>query len=124
MKNQDIGARPPGWQSIEQVFLFAISHLDFLHVTNTLHVKDLEVYADPLLENILFHMMQNVLQYGEHASEVTLLYKEKAEGLVVVIEDNGVGIPADDKEQIFDQGFGEDRALDCFSSGRSYLSPV
>lgn len=82
------------------------------------------MYADPLLENILFHMMQNVLLYGEHASEVTLLYKEKAEGLVVVIEDNGVGIPADDKEQIFDQGFGEDRALDCFSSGRSYLSPV
>ncbi|OPX66854.1 MAG: aerobic respiration control sensor protein ArcB [Methanoregulaceae archaeon PtaB.Bin056] len=111
---QDMGARPPRWQSIEQVFLFAISHLDFLHITHALHVKDLEVYADPLLENVFFHMMQNVLLYGEHASEVTIRYQEKPEGLVLFIEDNGVGIPAEEKHMIFDRGYGKSNGLGLF----------
>jgi hypothetical protein len=34
-------------------------------------VDDLEIYADPLLEKVFYHLMQNVLRYGEHATEVT-----------------------------------------------------
>lgn len=111
---QNMGAMPPRWQSIEHVFLFAISHLDFVHISHSLQVKGLEVYADPLLEQVFFNMMQNVLKYGEHASHVTLSCKEYSEGLVVFIEDNGVGIPAEEKHMIFDRGHGKSTGLGLF----------
>jgi PAS domain S-box-containing protein len=111
---QDMGVKPPRWQNIGQVFLFAISHLDFLYITRNLHVEDLEVYTDPMLEKVFFHLMQNVLRYGEHATEVTIRYQEKSDGLVLFVEDNGVGIPAEEKHMIFDRGYGKNTGLGLF----------
>ncbi|MFA5269579.1 MAG: PAS domain S-box protein [Methanoregula sp.] len=111
---QDMGVKPPRWQNIGRVFLLAISHLDFLHIVRNLYVEDLEVYADPLLEKVFFRLMQNVLRYGEHATEVTLRYEEKPDGLVLFVEDNGVGIPAEEKHLIFDRGYGKNTGLGLF----------
>ena len=111
---QDMGVKPPRWQSIGQVFLFAISHLDFLHISRNLQVKDLEVYADPLLEMVFFHLMQNILRYGGHATEVIIRYEEKPDGLVLFVEDNGVGIPVETKHMIFDRGYGKNTSLGLF----------
>jgi PAS domain S-box-containing protein len=111
---QDMGVKPPRWQNIGQVFLFAISHLDFLRITHNLQVEGLEIWADPLLEKIFFNMMQNVLLYGGNASGVTIRYQEKADGLVLFIEDNGVGIPAEEKHMIFDRGHGKSNGLGLF----------
>ena len=111
---QDMGVRPPQWQNIGQVFLMAISHLDFLRITRNFHAEGLEVYADPLLEKVFFHLMQNVLIYGQHATEVTISYQEKPDGLTLFIEDNGIGIPTAEKHVIFDRGYGKGTGLGLF----------
>jgi PAS domain S-box-containing protein len=111
---QDLGTKPPLWQNIHQVFLLSISHLDFLRIRHDLHAENLEVYADPLLETVFFHMMQNVLRYGEHATGVTIRYQEKPDGLVLFIEDNGAGVPAEEKNMIFDRGHGKNTGLGLF----------
>lgn len=111
---QEMGVKPPKWQNVGQVFLFAISHMDFSRITRHFHAEGLEVYADPLLERVLFHMMQNILQYGGHATDVTFSYRETSEGLVLVIEDNGAGIPAEEKNMIFDRGYGKNTGLGLF----------
>jgi len=111
---QDMGVKPPRWQNIVQVFLLAISHLDFLHIARNLQVENLEVYADPLLEMVFFHLMQNVLRYGGHATGVTLRYEEIPDGLVLFIEDNGAGIPVEEKPLIFDREHGKNTGLGLF----------
>ena len=111
---QDMGVNPPRWQNIGQVFLFAISHLDFLHISHTIQVKGLEIYADPLLEKVFFNLMQNVLLHGEHATEVTIRSRENSDGLVLIVEDNGVGIPAEEKQMIFDRGYGKNTGIGLF----------
>ena len=111
---QDLGVRPPRWQNIGQVFLLAISHLDFLHIARNLQVDGLEVYTDPMLEKVFFHLMQNVLRYGGHATAVTIRYQENPDGLVLFVEDNGVGIPAGEKQMIFDRGYGKNTGLGLF----------
>jgi len=111
---QDMGIQNPRWQDVNQVFLFAISHLDFLHIRHTCRVEGLQIYTDPLLEKVLFHLMQNVLTHGVHATEVTMWYKEKQDGLILIIEDNGVGIPAEEKHMIFDRGHGKSTGLGLF----------
>lgn len=111
---QDMGVRPPRWQHVGQVVLLAISHLDFLPIARNLRVDDLEVYVDPLLEKVFFHMMQNVLTCAGHATEMTITCHEKPDGLVLVFEDNGVGIPAEEKHMIFDRGYGKSSGLGLF----------
>ncbi|WP_321507460.1 PAS domain S-box protein [uncultured Methanoregula sp.] len=111
---QDMGVKPPQWQDISRVFVLAISHLDFLRIKRNFHAEGLEVYADPLLEKVFFNLMQNVLKYGVHATEVTIRYQERPDGLVLILEDNGVGIPAEEKHMIFDRGYGKDNGLGLF----------
>ncbi len=111
---QDMGIKPPRWQNVGNVFLLAISHLDFLHIARNISVVDLEIYADPLLELVFFHLMQNVLVHGVHATQVTIRYLEKPDGLTLVIEDNGAGIPAEEKHIIFDRGYGRNSGLGLF----------
>jgi PAS domain S-box-containing protein len=111
---QDMGVQNPRWQAVSQVFLFAISHLDFLHIHHTSRLEGLHIYADPLFEKVLFHLMQNVLVHGVHATEVTLWYQEREDKLILVIEDNGTGIPPDEKNIIFDRGLGKNAGLGLF----------
>jgi signal transduction histidine kinase len=58
--------------------------------------------------------MQNVIKHGVRATEVTLRYVEHPESLVLIIEDNGVGIPAEEKHMIFDRGYGKGSGLGLF----------
>ncbi len=111
---QDMGINPPRWQNVGRTFLFAISHLDFLHIAHRIDTGDLEVYADPLLEKVFFNLMENVLRHGGDPSEVRLWYQEKPDGLVLYVEDNGIGIPQEEKHMIFDRGYGKDTGLGLF----------
>lgn len=111
---QEMGMHPPRWQNVRQVFLYAISHLDFLHMKQNLHLGTLEIFADPLFEKALFNIMENVLAHGVSATEVTLRYEEKPDHLTLLIEDNGVGIPAEEKNMIFDRGYGKGTGLGLF----------
>ncbi|PKL65409.1 MAG: hypothetical protein CVV32_02790 [Methanomicrobiales archaeon HGW-Methanomicrobiales-3] len=111
---QEMGIHPPRWQNVRQVFLFAISHLDFLHMKQNLHLANLEIFADPLFEKALFNIMQNVLEHGARATEVTLHFVKHPESLVLIIEDNGVGIPPEEKNMIFDRGYGKGSGLGLF----------
>jgi PAS domain S-box-containing protein len=111
---QDMGMNPPRWQNVGQTFLFAISHLDFLPITHRIDIGGLEIYADPLLEKVFFNLMENVLRHGRDPSEVRLWCQEKSDGLVLYVEDNGIGIPQEEKHMIFDRGYGKDTGLGLF----------
>jgi ABC-type amino acid transport substrate-binding protein len=101
---QDMGMSEPKWQSVNYVFINAISHLDFSKISRIVDLDNIEIYADPLLENVLFQIMENVIRHGTGATEITLRYQENPDGLVILIEDNGPGIPAAEKERIFEKG--------------------
>jgi PAS domain S-box-containing protein len=111
---QDMGIQSPRWQDVGQVFLFAISHLDFLNIRHDCRIQGLQIYADPLFEKVLFHLMQNVIKHGVHVTEVTISSQKRSDGLVLIIEDNGVGIPAGEKHMIFDRGYGKHTGLGLF----------
>jgi ABC-type amino acid transport substrate-binding protein/two-component sensor histidine kinase len=100
---QDLGVKPAAWQDVSQVFLIGISHIDSLKLGRKIQLDNLEVYADPLLENVFFTLAENVLIHGVTATEISLSCQETPEGLTMVFEDNGTGIPAHAKETIFER---------------------
>ena len=109
-----MGVHPPRWQDVNQVFLYAISHLDSLKVTRNVEVSELEIYADPLLENVFFNMAENIFLHGQGATEISLCYEETDGGILIILADNGTGIPAEEKEKIFSRGYGKNTGLGLF----------
>ncbi len=111
---QEMGIHPARWQNVRQVFLYAISHLDFMTMQQDLRLDDLEVFADPLLEKALFNIMENVLHHSVKATTVRLHYTRTPDTVILAIEDNGVGIPVEEKNMIFDRGYGKGSGLGLF----------
>jgi ABC-type amino acid transport substrate-binding protein len=100
-KYQDLGIQQPRWQNVNYTLVTAISHLDFSRIRRTVALSDLEIYADPLLEDVFVTLMENVLQCGVGAMELSIRYRENPESVTIFIENNGPGVPADQKEKIF-----------------------
>lgn len=102
---QDMGINPPLWQNAGHVFLLAISHLDFLRIRHTIELDGLEIFADPLLEQVFQVLADNVLKHGTGATEMQLRYETAGEHLKMVVEDNGTGIPESLKNTVFEREF-------------------
>ncbi len=111
---QEMGIDPPRWQNVQQTFLFGISHLDILHISRKINTDNLEIYADPLLEKVFYNLAENVLLHAKTATEITLRYHETSNGLTLIFEDNGTGIPDSQKEVIFSQGYGVTKGMGLF----------
>ena len=102
---QNMGLKPAHWQSVEEVFIYAISHLQFLTGSRTIILDGLEVFADPLLERAFFHIMQFMTAQDRNSAEIKLHYRKNEEDITVTIEDTGQGIVPEDKDRIFERGF-------------------
>jgi PAS domain S-box-containing protein len=102
---QNMGMTPPRWQNVSQVFLFAISHLPPLTTERVIAVDGLELYADPLLETTFFNLVGSMQKHGTGATRITLRYEEQGDHLVLILEENGAGVPAEEKEHFFERGY-------------------
>ncbi len=111
---QNLGIRPPAWQNVQQSFLIAISHLDISHLFRNFSVEGLEIYADPLLENVFLTLAENVVMHGKTATEIAFRYHESPEGLTLFFEDNGAGIAPGMKERIFCREYEEKKGMGLF----------
>ncbi|AGB03330.1 response regulator [Methanoregula formicica] len=72
------------------------------------------VFADPMLEKVFFNLFDNACRHGEHATEVVVRCERKGDELTIVVEDNGIGIPDNEKEKIFGKGFGKNTGFGLF----------
>src|SRR5208283_5741875 len=102
---QNLGFKPPVWQDVNRVFLLAISHLDFLAMKREVQLDDLELFADPLLEQVLMILADNTLVHGKKATRIKLGYTEGTDAVTLFFEDDGVGISDKLKIQIFTPEF-------------------
>jgi PAS domain S-box-containing protein len=111
---QNLGFMPPKWQNVDHVFLLAISHLDFQKIKHTIMLNNLEIFADPMLEQVFQIFADNILTHGKTATQVTLRYSEGPESITLFFEDDGVGIPEDNKDKIFSPNFQKKKAVGLF----------
>jgi len=72
----------------------------------------MEVFADPLIVKVFYNHIDNAVRYGNKITAVQFYAREEEDGTAVIIcEDNGDGIPENEKERIFDMGFGKNTGL-------------
>jgi PAS domain S-box-containing protein len=66
----------------------------------------LTVQADSFLRQMFYNFIDNTRKYGQKTSIIKMHYQETGHGnLVLIYEDDGVGISAENKLKLFSQGF-------------------
>lgn len=111
---QDIGNQPPEWQNVRQLILKNCTGMQPGSVAVSVLVTGVEIYADLLLGKVFYHLIENAIQHGGSVTQVRFTCEESFEELVLVCEDDGVGIPADAKEKIFTRQHFEGSGLAMF----------
>jgi PAS domain S-box-containing protein len=113
---ENLATSTPEWQSVNDIVSRAVAQFDLIGVTVTNETGGLEVYADPMLEKVFYNLTDNALRHGEKISEIKARYEKTGDGITIIFEDNGAGIPEPDKEEIFKKGYGKNSGLGLFIS--------
>ena len=108
---QNLGTKEPEWQKPGKI-LSSVPHTDAIIIRSEL--GDLEVFADLMLEKVFQNLIDNSLRHGGNVSEIRVQSRTGPDGLTIIFEDNGIGIPGKEKEKIFGRGYGKNTGLGLF----------
>ncbi len=101
---EKIGSEEPKSINIEECFNEAIglfADLNQIKIVN--ESKGLSVMADSLLRQLFYNLIENTLKHGEKTTQIKLSYKKEKDGVKLIYEDDGIGVPETDKLKIFVQ---------------------
>ena len=111
---QDIGIHEPIWQRPDQVFLKTSGSFADRGVTFSSPEMTSEIFADPLVERVFYNLIDNSIRHGGKVTAITLTLRGDEDHALLIYEDNGNGIPPEEKEKIFNKGFGKHTGFGMF----------
>jgi signal transduction histidine kinase len=106
--NMDLG---PVWQSFEDGYREFKKPLS-INIILGEGMNNIHLYANPFIFMVWENLFDNAVRHGR-ASEVKI-YSQIDEQLVIIFEDNGNGIFSEEKERIFEKGFGKNTGMGLF----------
>jgi PAS domain S-box-containing protein len=107
---QELGEHAPGWYHLGKI----VDGVKPKGVAFSRSGTDVEIFADPMLQKVFFNIFDNAIRHGERVTRIDLRCTPAEDGLVIVIEDDGIGIPLDEKQKIFDKGYGKNTGFGLF----------
>ncbi|MDD1653814.1 MAG: PAS domain S-box protein [Methanomicrobiales archaeon] len=111
---QEIGVHAPHWQKVRDILARVRGLVDLHGVTLEDDVGDLEVFADPLLEKVFYNLIDNAVRHGVTLTWIRFTTRRDGHDLAITCEDNGVGVPTQDRERIFTHGAGSNMGFGLF----------
>jgi len=111
---EDIGVNAPQWQGIAPTIRTSAAQLPVEGITLEIAFSHGEIFADPLINKVFYNLVENSIRHGGDVTRIRFLVNETDAGAAIIYEDNGIGIPAEDKERIFRRGFGKHTGLGLF----------
>jgi len=110
----NLGAKAPQWQNVQKVVRRTYAQFSGGRVPLHCDTGNLEIFADPLLEKVFYNLFDNAIRYAKGATGIRVFSIMEEKGLLLVFEDDGPGVPREDKERIFERGFGRNTGLGLF----------
>ncbi|PKG31159.1 GNAT family N-acetyltransferase, partial [Methanoregula sp.] len=112
---KDLGTLPQVWIPVQRTLESNTIPMDDGKVSIRIWTGRLEVYADPLFADVLTHLLENPVRYSNGTvRNVVVTCHEGSEGLDLIFQDDGAGIPADMKEKIFAYDAGRHAGIGLF----------
>jgi PAS domain S-box-containing protein len=112
---QQMGVNTSSWIPLESMIQFQFSQISQRQKVS-LHcdLKGLLINSDPLIERVFYNIMHNAVHHGQTVTTISFTCRETDEGMVLICEDDGVGIPDGEKAHIFDRVIGGRGAFGLF----------
>ena len=102
---QNIGEEAPRWQEIRIIAGRMNELVDLGDVRVAIPPGGESILADPLFEKVLSNLFENAIRHGVRVTEIRVSIRVEPPGAILIVEDDGVGIPADEKMKIFERGY-------------------
>ena len=113
---KDLGEQAPDWFDVQGVIGHVRETPSFEKVRIENTIENIEVFADPLFEKVIYNLIDNAVKHGETITKITFSANVLPEELVIFCEDDGVGIPVEFKEKIFRREHYKNSGLGLFLS--------
>jgi len=92
--------------------------------------ENIELYADKIhITNVIYNLIDNALKYSsQRPSVINLQLSEDSNYVQIVVSDNGIGIPEEYLDQIFNKFFrvpkGNEHSVKGYGLGLNYVSKI
>ncbi len=115
---ENLGVNTPVWQDCRTLVDTVAQQVQLgqIIVKNDLSTGT-EVFADRLFDRVFYNLFDNSLRYGGNQMKMIRISSQKSDAnLIILYENDGVGISAGDKEHLFSHGFGKHTGHGLFLS--------
>lgn len=112
----DIGAHAPRWILLDDTISAAMAQFDRSLFQKIPEHFGTEIYADALFERVFYNLFENALRHAGDLKKITISARESGSDYVIEVEDDGKGVPEENKEKIFTRGFGSNTGLGLYFS--------
>ncbi|MDO9550205.1 MAG: PAS domain S-box protein [Methanoregula sp.] len=111
----EMGVKDPVWFDPVPLIRKSQEALPFKKIRLDIDISGIEIFADPLFEKVFYDLFDNALRYGGDAMTTIRVAVHRVEsGILLVIEDDGTGISDNEKELLFNRGFGKNTGFGLF----------
>ncbi|HOS12377.1 MAG TPA: ATP-binding protein [Candidatus Pacearchaeota archaeon] len=103
------------WQELKTLLLRVRTQMNAPHLE--INTQDVKVNTNGLFQFVFRNLIDNSMRHGGKPDiDIVMSVSTRIEdsNLIIIYEDNGVGIPEEDKSRIFAQGFGKHTGLGMF----------
>jgi len=112
---EELGATEPAWYSVSDQLQAVVATLPDKKTRFINKTESLEIFADPLIEKVFYNLMENAVRHGgELLTMISVDYSLDGDDLMIHIYNDGIGIPPEEKEEIFRRGIGKNTGLGLF----------
>ncbi len=98
---QSIGIKEPVWQDLRDTVARGLTAVTPAGVVVTASIDPVEIYADPLLERVIYNLATNAVIHGERTTQIRFSTQKAGSDMLLVCEDDGIGVPESLKSAIF-----------------------
>jgi PAS domain S-box-containing protein len=109
---ENLGSNEPIWHSLGAI----LRELDIPgSLASDIQVSGTAILADPAFKKVFENLLDNTLRHGgRDVSRIRITCENLGEELMIIWEDDGTGIPKEEKERIFERGYGKNTGLGLF----------
>jgi len=107
---QELGVKTPGWFRLEEI----VERTARPGVSFSNLCRAIEVFADPMIERVFYNLFENSIRHGDHVTTIGVRCERAPDGLVIYVEDDGIGVVPEEKEKIFEKGYGKNTGFGLF----------
>jgi PAS domain S-box-containing protein len=113
---QNIGVEAPMWHQLGKCVTAAARSLDLGGMEVTDETDGYSVRGDPMFEKVVYNLIDNALRHSGGAKHMVFEAGERDGSLLIVARDDGKGISAEDREHLFERGYGKNTGFGLFLS--------